>query len=63
MMEIDHDLKQVFCEQMKVPSDDLSVLLPSDEAVSQRLTTPIVTTYVDTDKISFERSKAGKIPD
>lgn len=62
MMEIDHDLKQVFCEQMKVPSNDLSVLLPTEEAVSQRLTTPIVTTYVDTDKISFERNKAGQFP-
>lgn len=55
MMEIDHELKQVFYEQMKVPSDDLGVLIPTEDALSQRLTTPIVTTYVDTDKISFER--------
>lgn len=55
MMEIDHDLKQVFCEQMKVPTESLGLLVPSEEALSQRLTTPIVTTYVDTDKISFER--------
>lgn len=59
MMEIDHDQKKVICEQMKVSANDMSVLLPTEEAVSQRLTSPIVTTYVDTDKISFERNKAG----
>lgn len=61
MMEIDHDLRQVFCEQMKVPDMAFpgGALLPTDEALSQRLTTPIVTTYVDTEKISFERSKGG----
>ncbi|CAG9856866.1 unnamed protein product [Phyllotreta striolata] len=59
MMEIDHDLQQVYCEQMRTTEDSLSVLLPNEESVSQRLTTPIVTTYVDTEKISFERNKAG----
>lgn len=60
MMEIDHDQKKVICEQMKVSTSDMSILLPTEEAVSQRLTSPIVTTYVDTDKISFERNKAGE---
>lgn len=55
MMEVDHDAKQVYCEQMRVPTDTLGILVPSEEALSQRLTTPVVTTYVDTDKISFER--------
>ncbi|KAF5295163.1 hypothetical protein FQR65_LT10551 [Abscondita terminalis] len=59
MMEVDHDARQVYSEQMKVPTDTLGVLIPSEESLSQRLTTPIVTTYVDTDKISFERNKAG----
>jgi hypothetical protein len=59
MMEIDHDIQQVYCEQMKTPDEALGILVPNEESVSQRLTTPIVTTYVDTDKISFERNKAG----
>ncbi|XP_060522044.1 ankyrin repeat domain-containing protein 13D isoform X2 [Cylas formicarius] len=59
MMEIDHDLRQVYCEEMRSSDETLGVLLPNEETVSQRLTTPIITTYVDTDKISFERNKAG----
>ncbi|KAK9887875.1 hypothetical protein WA026_000180 [Henosepilachna vigintioctopunctata] len=59
MLEIDHDLKQVYCEEMRVPEETVEVLLANQESVSQRLTTPIVTTYIDTDKISFERNKAG----
>ncbi|KAF2882069.1 hypothetical protein ILUMI_24117 [Ignelater luminosus] len=59
MMEVDHDARQVYSEQMKVPTDALGVLVPTEESLSQRLTTPIVTTFVDTDKISFERNKAG----
>ncbi|XP_044272441.1 ankyrin repeat domain-containing protein 13D isoform X2 [Tribolium madens] len=59
MMEIDHDIQQVYCEEMKAPDEALGVLIPTEDSLSQRLTTPIVTTYVDTDKISFERNKAG----
>ncbi|XP_050309299.1 ankyrin repeat domain-containing protein 13D isoform X2 [Anthonomus grandis grandis] len=59
MMEIDHDLKQVYCEEMRTTDESLGVLLPSEDTVSQRLTNPIVTTFIDTDKISFERNKAG----
>lgn len=54
-MEIDHDLRQVYCEEMRSSDDTLGVLMPNEETVSQRLTNPIVTTYVDTEKISFER--------
>ncbi|XP_030764076.1 ankyrin repeat domain-containing protein 13D isoform X1 [Sitophilus oryzae] len=59
MMEIDHDLRQVYCEEMRTSDESLGILLPNEETVSQRLTNPIVTTYIDTDKISFERNKAG----
>lgn len=55
MMEIDHDLQQVYCEQMRAPDEALGILIPHEETVSQRLTTPIVTSFVDTEKISFER--------
>lgn len=55
-MEIDHENKQVFFEEMRViTTADLQILQPNAESVSARLTTPIVTTYVDTDKICFER--------
>ena len=56
-MEIDHDAQQVWSEVMRVlPSEsDASFLAPADEAVAARLTSPIVTTYIDTEKISFER--------
>ncbi|KAG5899028.1 hypothetical protein JTB14_000054 [Gonioctena quinquepunctata] len=59
MMEIDHDTQQVYCEQMRTTEDTMGILIPNEESVSQRLTTPIVTTYIDTEKISFERNKAG----
>lgn len=59
MMEIDHDLQQVYCEQMRTSDEAVGILIPNEDSVSQRLTTPIVTTYVDTEKISFERNKAG----
>lgn len=56
MMEVDHETRQVFVEQMKMVSpDEMRVLHPSHEMVGARLTAPIVTTYIDTDKISFER--------
>lgn len=54
MMEIDHETKQIYCEQMKSPPDSMSTI-PAKENISHRFASPIVTTYVDTDKISFER--------
>ena len=58
-MEVDHDRKQVIVETMKVLSpeleDTIEMLKPSDELVSARLTTPTNTTFIDTDKIHFER--------
>lgn len=57
-MEIDHDAHQVFTETIHVvPSNDsdASSMQPSEDAVAARLTAPIVTTYIDTEKIMFER--------
>ncbi|KAJ8312912.1 hypothetical protein KUTeg_010285 [Tegillarca granosa] len=61
VMEVDHDRQEVFSEVMQIiPQNfDISVMEPSEEAVAARLTAPVVTTYVDTDKISFERNKSG----
>lgn len=55
MMEIDHEIQQCYLEELKTSDETLGVLLPNEETVSQRLTNPIVTTYIDTEKISFER--------
>lgn len=61
VMEIDHDARQVFTEIIRVlpTPPDISLLRPSEEAVAARITSPIVTTYIDTEKIAFERSKSG----
>ncbi|KAF7989260.1 hypothetical protein HCN44_010842 [Aphidius gifuensis] len=60
MMEVDHETKKVYVEHIKLIDDEnIQLMAPSDEGILARLTNPIVTTYVDTDKISFERNKAG----
>ncbi|XP_025987050.1 ankyrin repeat domain-containing protein 13D [Solenopsis invicta] len=62
MMEVDHETRKVYVEHMKLIEDDNIQMIqmePSEEGVIARLTNPIVTTYIDTDKISFERNKAG----
>lgn len=59
-MEVDHDLHQVHCESMKVMTptsvESVQLLKPPPDIVQTRLTSPMTTTYLDTDKISFERS-------
>uniref|UniRef100_A0A1B6CP52 Ankyrin repeat domain-containing protein n=1 Tax=Clastoptera arizonana TaxID=38151 RepID=A0A1B6CP52_9HEMI len=60
IMEVDHETKQVYVEQMRViGNNDMQLLHPSQGTISARLTAPIVTTYIDTEKISFERNKSG----
>ncbi|XP_076287516.1 ankyrin repeat domain-containing protein 13D isoform X2 [Lasioglossum baleicum] len=60
MMEVDHETREVYVEHMKlIDIDNMQLMEPSEEGVLARLTNPIVTTYIDTDKISFERNKAG----
>lgn len=59
IMEVNHDSKKVFMEQMKIlPAHMMSVMValsPSPEQVASRFQAPIVTTYVDTEKIRFDR--------
>lgn len=59
-MEVDHDLRQVHVETMKVLLPDaeetVHLLKPPPEVVHARMTSPMSTTYLDTEKISFERS-------
>ena len=52
--------RTVYCEEMKIISpDELDSYVQSEEQISARLTTPLVLTFVDTDKINFERSRSG----
>ncbi|XP_051891391.1 ankyrin repeat domain-containing protein 13B isoform X3 [Pristis pectinata] len=63
VMEIDHDRQMVYSETLSLANFDHDMLLaavqPSEEQVASRLTTPIVTTQLDTKNISFERNKSG----
>ena len=56
-MEIDHDQREVFLETMELQVDppEIHGMQPSAESVAARLTSPVVTTYLDTEKIAFER--------
>ena len=59
--EIDHDTKQVYTEEMGVSSaSDLgSFKFSSAEQIQHRLSTPLIQTFLDTENISFQRSKSG----
>ena len=65
-LEINHDAHTVATETVAIVAemseDDMEALSPTDEAVEARLTSPVVTTFVDTEKIAFERNKSGFIP-
>ena len=65
-LEINHDAHTVSTETVAIVAemneDDMETLSPTDEAVEARLTSPVVTTFVDTEKIAFERNKSGFIP-
>ena len=58
-MEVDHEGKEVFVEELRTIEDDVpavrTLMAPSEEAVRSRMTSPIVHTYLETEKISFER--------
>ena len=57
VMEIDHDVQHVYTETMRVLPDpaDVAMLMPSQEAIAAKLTSPVITTFIDTDNIAFER--------
>lgn len=58
-MEVDHELKEVYTEEMQMLPHEVFPYSSNADAVSSRLTAPIVTTYIDTEKINFERNRAG----
>lgn len=56
MMEIDHETRKVYVEHMKlIGNENVQLMEPCEDGIVARLTNPIVTTFVDIDKISFER--------
>ncbi|KAG1674640.1 Ankyrin repeat domain-containing protein 13D [Nymphon striatum] len=62
LTEVDHDQHEAYSEKITSldnPSGNISFLRSSNKIVKNRITSPIAITYVDTEKISFERSKAG----
>ncbi|XP_072024246.1 ankyrin repeat domain-containing protein 13D-like [Amphiura filiformis] len=59
-MEIDHDAQMVYSEALQLqPHHDLSRMNPSENSIAARLTSPVVNTFIDTEKIEFTRNKAG----
>lgn len=59
VMEVDHDKQVVYTETLALALHEPDLLLaamqPSEEHVAGRLTSPIVSTHLDTRNIAFER--------
>lgn len=54
LLELDHETRQVLAERFEATGAG-NIPPPSAEHISHRLTAPISTNYIDTEKISFER--------
>ncbi|XP_016041751.1 ankyrin repeat domain-containing protein 13D isoform X2 [Erinaceus europaeus] len=63
VMEVDHDHQVVHTETLGLarhqPEALLAAMRPSEEHVASRLTSPIVSTHLDTRNVAFERNKCG----
>ncbi|XP_037755291.1 ankyrin repeat domain-containing protein 13D isoform X2 [Chelonia mydas] len=63
VMEVDHDKQVVYTETLSLalhePELMLAAMQPTEEHVASRLTSPIVSTHLDTKNIAFERNKSG----
>ncbi|XP_043540155.1 ankyrin repeat domain-containing protein 13D-like [Chiloscyllium plagiosum] len=59
VMEVDHDKQLVYTETLSLEHHDpdlvLSAMQPTEEHIANRLTSPIVSTHLDTKHIAFER--------
>lgn len=54
---MDHETHRVYAEEIQmIPLDQgIEVMRPSDDTIASKLSAPIVSFDVDTNKISFER--------
>lgn len=59
VLEIDHDTRTTRREMLELNPPHDQTVQPTEDAVAVRLTSPIATTFIDVDRISFERSKSG----
>uniref|UniRef100_UPI00398E66BD ankyrin repeat domain-containing protein 13D-like n=1 Tax=Pristiophorus japonicus TaxID=55135 RepID=UPI00398E66BD len=63
VMEVDHEKQMVYTETLSLALHDpelvLTAMQPSEEHIAGRLTSPVVSTHLDTKNISFERNKSG----
>merc|ERR1719234_1840007 len=58
-LEIDHDTRQVYVEEMAAEPDVDNLKFSTPEQVQHRMSTPLIQTFLDTDNISFQRAKSG----
>lgn len=56
MMELDHEAGTSWCEYVEARDATRAGPAPAPHALYQRLAQPLAINYLDTDKISFERS-------
>lgn len=65
-MEVDHEKQVVYTEPLSLSPRDapslLAAMLPSQENTAQRLTSPIVSTHLNTRNIAFERYRCSNNP-
>uniref|UniRef100_A0A0R3RGY7 ANK_REP_REGION domain-containing protein n=1 Tax=Elaeophora elaphi TaxID=1147741 RepID=A0A0R3RGY7_9BILA len=60
LIVLDHDCKTATVHTMDSQStNDLKDFVPPEEAIYSRMTSPVDTTFIDVEKIGFERSKGG----
>ncbi|XP_043924433.1 ankyrin repeat domain-containing protein 13A [Protopterus annectens] len=63
LIEVNHDEKVVDTERFDISQEMKDVTLdsmqPAKKEVARRLTSPVISTYLDTKDIAFERNKSG----